>query len=373
MILNTEYLSNISDSFLFIFSLIRSNKVINWGLGFMKDEEINALKCSKSFFWKVLNRELRYELFIKICQKVCKILIINNINNFMIDKIKYLFLFSLYCLYYFCAEANNNRYSFVKMQVLGILKSAIISILLVGMLPADGLASSINNTCQNIKQALDPGEDISIYSECSNGEITFTITNNKDEPSDDFILSIVEDDIIILLKKKIKMNAYESLYFTYPDEGVKYDVSLDFYTNSKHEDVEKTFYSCINNSYLKKAKTKIYKDNSGNVPSAHGNVIISKSNIHSIDEPKLVEQGLLISKFYELNGEIKVEILSPDVKNVKLQIFNLQGNTIWNEKLDLNQGINVFTFTPNEKLNQSLILVVQDRTLLLSKYLLLFY
>ncbi len=258
--------------------------------------------------------------------------------------------------------------SIKQFWIIGIIWSVIL--LTGGQLIAH---HSANSPCGYSGLLTEPEQAISIYSNCVNGRIQFIIINNLGEPSEDFILSIVEDDIIILLKKKVKMNAYETLFFDFPDQGMKYDVILDFNTNSNQTDLIETFYSCINNSNLKKDKTKIVKEIPSYLSTMHNNGPLGISTARHNEDTLKSNEELFISKFYENNGEIKIEIFSSEIRPVCVQILNFQGNQIWSINEELKCGNNNFSCIINEKLNQSLILAVQDRTRLLTKYLLLFY
>lgn len=219
-----------------------------------------------------------------------------------------------------------------------------------------------------------PIEAISVYSNCENGEMHFIIVNNLNEPSEDFVLSIVEDDIIILLKKKIKMNPYETLHYVYPDKGLKYDVNIDFNTNSNQSDLNEVFYSCTNNSNLRKYKTKYSQEIPKSLPTTHNNGPNGISTARQNDNALNFEQNkLIISNFYEVNGNLLIEIHSTQNGSANITILNFQGQAIVSRFEELCPGSNLITYPLNQKLNQSLILRVQSETLLLTKYLLLFY
>ena len=98
------------------------------------------------------------------------------------------------------------------------------------------------------KQAPIPEKELFIGSECTKDDIVFSVTNPGSKMSDEFTLSIIEDDIVLFIKT-FRLNGGESQSFSFPDVGIQYKVTLR-YTGSNQNNIDVTFPSCKNHALI---------------------------------------------------------------------------------------------------------------------------
>lgn len=106
----------------------------------------------------------------------------------------------------------------------------------------------VRDETKTILTAPGPKTNVSVSVSCTDGTIVFSIANNGNVQSDEFTLSIIEDDIVLFIKT-CKLKEGEMQSFAFADEGIQYKVLINF-KGKCQDDIEATFPSCKNKSML---------------------------------------------------------------------------------------------------------------------------
>ncbi|HMW40258.1 MAG: hypothetical protein K1X68_05275 [Saprospiraceae bacterium] len=104
----------------------------------------------------------------------------------------------------------------------------------------------VRDEVKKILSAPSPKSNVSVSVSCTDETIVFAVANNSNTQSDEFTLSIIEDDIVLFIKT-CRLNGGEMQLFPFEDEGIEYKVLINF-KGKCQEDIEANFPSCKNKS-----------------------------------------------------------------------------------------------------------------------------
>ncbi|MEP7197032.1 MAG: hypothetical protein ABI851_10970 [Saprospiraceae bacterium] len=190
---------------------------------------------------------------------------------------------------------------------------------------------------------------LTVNFECTSEQVNFIISNPTRLSIGEFELSIIEDDVILFIKK-YTLNPRDSINLSFPDNGMVYKVKIELLEGSPHPaPLVKTFNSCNsdNLNFFKKSVTNTVEEHFNEIEQ--NQVTSLKAKIFNIESVNVV------------GNELEVQTSSIE-DNVKLiwTVIDLNGKILAQGKTGLNSGDNILNMNLQEIKIGFYILLIQS-------------